>query len=254
MWPSCLCHNSICEWISARAINLPIKDLPCKQYRVPFFVPLTISLELLSKRVLHPCISICPIDNQFFLCLVHILHGAKSAHSYHLLWDALFQIPSIEQSWLCLRYICLWLPALKVVKHSLIGVTWNDAPEPTIHVCDKASFRVSKASIRLLFVICISCAWIKNRSTINFNMICCHGRISSASDGSSMTLVVIGLLFVLVLKAVDVLHSHYPFSSCNLYSSFFLIQLCNIYMLLMTFPTTLITSHFSLAFGFVLVP
>ena len=31
--------------------------------------------------------------------------------------------------------------AWKVVKHSLIGVTWNDTPESTIHVCDKASFK-----------------------------------------------------------------------------------------------------------------
>ena len=29
---------------------------------------------------------------------------------------------------------------MKDSKHSLIGVTWNDAPESTIQVCDKASF------------------------------------------------------------------------------------------------------------------
>ena len=58
----------------------------------------------------------------------------------------------------------------------------------------------------------------------------------------------VGLLFVLVLRVLCV-----AFSSSIFF--LFLIQLCSTAIrLLMTFPTTLITSHFSLAFAFAPVP
>ena len=90
MYPSLLCHNSIYEWILTKALKLAIKDLPCKQYRAPVFVPLIISLEpLISfhdpfvKESIISMLSISPAANKLFLMLGTYLTSCKPTHYYH---------------------------------------------------------------------------------------------------------------------------------------------------------------------------
>ena len=140
------------------------------------------------KRLLYPCIFICPRDNKHFLLLGTYITSCKTRSLVQFTIKCTMPIPSIDQAWLFPRYAFPWLHAGKVVNHTLIGLTWNDAPKSTVHICDKTSSRTRKISIRSLSIIYISCAWIKIETplTSTWYVDIVAQRIYYASYGSSM--------------------------------------------------------------------